>query len=307
MRDKKYGRIINTGSSAGIYGSFGQVNYSTAKLGLWGFTQSLAKEGEKRNIRCNCIAPLAGTRMTATVMPEEVVKALAPEYVAPFVAFLASEQCPDNGALYEVGAGYIARQRWQRSAGVQYDIQNLTPESVAAQWSKVNDFSQGATNPESNQEMMEVIMNNLEKMKTAAPAQAAAPASTGLKSEGIFQMMSVFLQRGEGQKLIPKVSAVFGFEITKQKGQKPTLIYEIDLKNGQGSVTQRKPASPDATFTMTDDDFNNVCMGKLNPQIAFMQGKMKIKGNMAAASKFTPDLFPPPTEENKAKYAAAKL
>lgn len=58
---------------------------------------------------------------------------------------------------------------------------------------------------------------------------------------------------------------------------------------------------------MTDDDFNSVCMGKLNPQIAFMQGKMKIKGNMAAASKFTPDLFPPPTDENKAKYAAAKI
>jgi NAD(P)-dependent dehydrogenase (short-subunit alcohol dehydrogenase family) len=112
MREKKYGRIINTGSSAGIYGSFGQVNYSTAKLGLWGFTQSLAKEGEKRNIRCNCIAPIAGTRMTATIMPEEVVRALDPEFVAPFVTFLSHESCPDNGALYEVGAGLIQRHRW---------------------------------------------------------------------------------------------------------------------------------------------------------------------------------------------------
>lgn len=118
MRDKKYGRIINTGSSAGIYGSFGQVNYSTAKLGLWGFTQSLAKEGDKRNIKVNCIAPLAGTRMTATVMPAEVVDALSPGFVAPFVAYLAHEHCTDNGGLYEVGAGYIAKQRWQRSGGV---------------------------------------------------------------------------------------------------------------------------------------------------------------------------------------------
>ena len=93
MREKKYGRIINTGSSSGIYGSFGQVNYATAKLGLWGFTQSLAKEGEKRNIRANCIAPLAGTRMTATVMPAEVIEALKPDYVAPFVAFMAHESC----------------------------------------------------------------------------------------------------------------------------------------------------------------------------------------------------------------------
>jgi NAD(P)-dependent dehydrogenase (short-subunit alcohol dehydrogenase family) len=117
MKEKSYGRIINTGSSAGIYGSFGQVNYSTAKLGLWGFTQSLAKEGEKRNIRTNCIAPLAGTRMTETVMPKEVTEALKPEYVAPFVAYLCHDSCTDNGALYEVGAGYIAKQRWQRSAG----------------------------------------------------------------------------------------------------------------------------------------------------------------------------------------------
>lgn len=119
--------------------------------------------------------------------------------------------------------------------------------------------------------------------------------------------MSIYLQRGEGKGLIPKVNSVLGFEITKKKGAKPTLIYEIDLKNGQGSVTARKPANADATFTMTDGDFEKVCKGTLKPQLAFMQGKMKIKGNMAAASKFTPDLFPPPTPENMAKYASAKL
>jgi len=113
MREKNYGRIVNTGSSAGIFGSFGQVNYSTAKLGLWGFTQSLAKEGAKRNIRVNCIAPLAGTRMTETVMPKEVTQALKPDFVAPFVGWLCSEQCDENGGLYEVGAGFVAKQRWQ--------------------------------------------------------------------------------------------------------------------------------------------------------------------------------------------------
>lgn len=91
MREKNYGRIVNTGSSSGIYGSFGQVNYATAKLGLWGFTQSLAREGLKRNIRVNCIAPLAGTRMTATVMPKEVLDALKPDFVAPFTTWLCSE------------------------------------------------------------------------------------------------------------------------------------------------------------------------------------------------------------------------
>lgn len=320
MRDKSYGRIINTGSSSGIYGSFGQVNYATAKLGLWGFTQSLAKEGEKRNIKVNCIAPLAGTRMTETVMPKEVTNALKPDFVAPFVAFLCHESCPDSGALYEVGAGYIAKQRWQRTAGVQYDVDNLTIESVKEQWAQVNDFSQGATNPESNQEMMAVVMNNIENKsklpkaapKAAAPVKVAAaavatPSATGLKSENIFGMMATYLNQGLGKQLIPKVDAVFGFEILAKKGAKPSLVYTIDLKNGQGKTVRGAPANADATFTMTDDDFESVCMAKLNPQIAFMQGKMKIKGNMSKAAKFTPELFPPPTPENFTKYAPAKL
>lgn len=64
MFDKKYGRIVTTGSSAGLYGAFGQANYSTAKMGFFGFTQTLAKEGDRRNIRVNCVAPLAASRMT---------------------------------------------------------------------------------------------------------------------------------------------------------------------------------------------------------------------------------------------------
>lgn len=112
LRQKQYGRVINTGSSSGIFGSFGQANYATAKLGLWGLTQSLAREGEKRNIKVNCIAPVAGTRMTETVMPKEITEALKPDYVAPFVLYLAHESCTDNGALYELAAGYVARQRW---------------------------------------------------------------------------------------------------------------------------------------------------------------------------------------------------
>lgn len=103
--------------------------------------------------------------MTETVMPAEVVAALSPNYVAPFVVYLASDKCEENGGLFEVGAGYIAKQRWQRTAGVQYPINNLSPEGVASQFSKVVDFSSGATNPESSQEMMEVIMTNLENEK----------------------------------------------------------------------------------------------------------------------------------------------
>lgn len=103
--------------------------------------------------------------MTETVMPPEVVEALKPDYVAPFVAYLVHESCEDNGALYEIGAGFVARQRWQRSAGVQFDVDTLTPETIAKQWEQVNDFENEPTNPEGAHEMMSIVMENLEEKK----------------------------------------------------------------------------------------------------------------------------------------------
>jgi len=304
LREKSYGRIVNTGSSAGLYGSFGQVNYSTAKMGMHGFTQSLAKEGEKRNIFVNTICPLAGTRMTETVLPKDLSVALKPDYVAPLVAYLVHDSCQETGSLFEVGAGFVAKMRWQRSKGILVPVKQFTPEAVAAKFAQAIDFEKEATFPESNQEMNEIIMTNITPGEEPAPQEAP---KSDLKSDEIFGMMASYLAKGEGKALIPQLSAIYGFQITKTKGGKVEATYEIDLKNKQGAVVKGVPASADATFTMTDDDFHQVCMGKLNPQIAFMQGKMKIKGNMSKATKFTPQLFPPPTPENLAKYPSHKL
>lgn len=83
--------------------------------------------------------------------------------------------------------------------------------------------------------------------------------------------MASYLARGEGKPLITKIAAVYVFEITKAKGQPVAKSWVIDLKNGQGAIQVGKVANPDATFTMTDDDFELVCLGKLNPQNAFIQ------------------------------------
>src|SRR5262249_49711443 len=109
MRDKGYGRIVNTASAAGIYGNFGQVNYATFKLGTHGFTQALAIEGRAKNIHANTIAPAADSRLTRTVMTSEQLKPMRPELVSPLVAYLSHDMCPESGSLFEVGGGWIGK------------------------------------------------------------------------------------------------------------------------------------------------------------------------------------------------------
>lgn len=97
MREKKYGRIIFIASASGLYGNIGQSNYSAAKLALVGFSNSLAREGASHNIKSNVIAPIAGSRMTATVLPPAIVNALSPDGPAAVVALLAHDECPSSG------------------------------------------------------------------------------------------------------------------------------------------------------------------------------------------------------------------
>ena len=139
MREQGFGRIIMTSSAAGLYGNFGQANYSAAKLALVGLSKTLALEGklssipfhhqlnsfsnsytklgEKRNVYCNTIAPMAGSRMTETVFPPDLVQALKPEFVAPLVAYLCHDSSKVNGQTFEVGAGWISTLRWERTQG----------------------------------------------------------------------------------------------------------------------------------------------------------------------------------------------
>jgi NAD(P)-dependent dehydrogenase (short-subunit alcohol dehydrogenase family) len=108
MREQGYGRIISTSSAAGIFGNFGQTSYGAAKMGLVGFTRVLAVEGAKYNIKANAIAPLALTRMTEAMFGN-IGEKLAPNFIAPVVAYLAHEDCPVSGEVYSVGGGRVAR------------------------------------------------------------------------------------------------------------------------------------------------------------------------------------------------------
>ena len=104
MQAQNYGRIIMTTSSSGLYGNFGQANYGAAKMALAGLMQTLSIEGMKHDIRVNCLAPTAATRMTEGLMPQAVLDALQPQAVSPAMLVMASEDAP-NRTIICAGAG----------------------------------------------------------------------------------------------------------------------------------------------------------------------------------------------------------
>ena len=296
MKKQKFGRIVNTGSSSGLFGNFGQVNYSAAKAGIHGLTMALAKEGQRSNVLVNTIAPIAATAMTANLFPEEVLKAVDTKYVVPFVGFLSSKECKTTGNIYELGGGWIAKLRWQRAEGFSHKL-DYKPEDVVKTIEKIESFDGENDYPLGGADSINKMFSHYETQLGKNPT-----SNKKLKSEEIFKLMNVYLSKGHGVNAVKKCNAVYGVNILEKKKGKPVLQYTIDLKNGDGKVVEGTPKNGDATFTMVDGDFVELCKGKLNPQMAFIRGKMKIKGSMKKATLFTPDLFPKPTEENFKKY-----
>ncbi|KAJ8401632.1 hypothetical protein AAFF_G00379490 [Aldrovandia affinis] len=198
MKNQKYGRIIMTSSAAGIYGNFGQGNYSAAKMGLVGLSNTLALEGRKYHIHCNTIAPTAGSRLTQTVMPPDLLESLKAEYVAPLVLWLCHDQCQETGGLFEAGAGWIGKLRWERTQGsiVRHKNQAMTPEGVQEKWDQICDFTNAnkpATIGESLGTLVEVLSQVDTEDKGIAPNPTSAMAS--VTSDGIDPLEAV------GQKL----------------------------------------------------------------------------------------------------------
>ncbi|KFU99497.1 Peroxisomal multifunctional enzyme type 2, partial [Pterocles gutturalis] len=186
MKNQKFGRIIMTSSAAGIYGNFGQANYSAAKLGLLGLSNTIAIEGRKYNIHCNTIAPTAGSRLTQTVMPQDLVDAFKPEYVAPLVVWLCHESCAENGGLFEVGAGWIGKLRWERSLGaiVRGKNQPMTPEAVREKWENVCDFD-NASKPRSIQESISVLNDALSQIESQGNVSINSTSSGSVVSSSV--------------------------------------------------------------------------------------------------------------------------
>ena len=140
MRAQKYGRVVMTTSSSGLYGNFGQANYGAAKMGLVGLMQTLSIEGAKDGIRVNCLAPTAATQMTEGLMPPAVLAKLDPAAVSPGLLFLVSDDAPTRAILC-AGAGTFERAYVTLTHGVHLGTGPDVPEQVAAQFDAISDRS----------------------------------------------------------------------------------------------------------------------------------------------------------------------
>jgi len=136
MNAQKYGRIVMTTSSSGLYGNFGQSNYGAAKMALVGLMQTLSIEGAKNDIRVNCLAPTAATRMTEGLMTQAVLDALKPEAVVPAMLVLAAEGAP-NRTILCAGAGMFEAAHITLTAGSWIGVEADAPERLAAHLAQV--------------------------------------------------------------------------------------------------------------------------------------------------------------------------
>ncbi|XP_047323251.1 sterol carrier protein 2 [Impatiens glandulifera] len=117
-----------------------------------------------------------------------------------------------------------------------------------------------------------------------------------LKSASIFDQMKAHISSEAGKELIKKIGLVYQINIAPKKLGINEEVYTVDLKKGEVKKGPYEDGKPDATFSFTDNDFIKVVSGKMNPQMAFMRGAMKVKGSLSAAQKFTPDIFPKPSK-----------
>ena len=140
MKEQNYGRILVTTSSTGLYGNFAQSNYGAAKLGVVGFVNTLKLEGQKYNINCNVLCPVAYTRMTENLMPPEAEQLLTPGSVTPAVIYLSSENGP-TGTILCAGAGVYSVAKIMESDGENLGLE-ASAEDLEKNWDKISDFSE---------------------------------------------------------------------------------------------------------------------------------------------------------------------
>ncbi|MFW6333891.1 MAG: SDR family NAD(P)-dependent oxidoreductase, partial [Desulfosalsimonas sp.] len=271
MREKGYGRIIMTTSAAGLYGNFGQTNYSAAKMGLVGFMNTVGLEGKKHNIKVNTVAPLAASRLTEDVLPADLLDKLKPEFVSPLVMYLCSDRCRVTGHIYNAAMGCFNRAAVATGPGAVVGDPDTIPtaEQVRDELAKIRSLKDARYYEELNQQVADVL-NAFEK----APGEDAG----GGDSKRFTEPAQVFSAMPEAfnPDAARQVDAVFQYHISGQTGGDWFCVV-----SGQTcSVEEGTHEKPTCIIKMEDRDFLAMINGELPAMQAYTSGRLKIGGDV---------------------------